>query len=56
LAKKIIFTFQKKIIYNFMIFLAKKIGGPTKISPSSAVVESEIRDPGWVKIRIRDPG
>jgi hypothetical protein len=40
-------------------FVATKKGMTTNFfSPLSfvAVIGSEIRDPGWVKIRIRDPG
>jgi hypothetical protein len=45
--------FKNKIIYNFVKFVApKKVMAPTLVP----VFGSEIRDPGWVKIRIRDPG
>jgi hypothetical protein len=39
-----------------MIFVATKKGRTNIIFPSSfgAVVVSGIRDPGWIKIRIRD--
>jgi hypothetical protein len=51
--------FKNKIIYNFVKFVATK-KGLTKnfFSPLSlvAVFGSGIPDPGWVKIRIRDPG
>jgi hypothetical protein len=49
--------FKNKIIYNFVQFVATKRGLTKKIfSPLSsvAVFGSEIRDPGWIKIRIRD--
>jgi hypothetical protein len=57
---------KAKIIYNFVKFVATKKGMTTNFfSPLSFVAvfgsgirdpRSEIRDPGWVKIRIRDPG
>jgi hypothetical protein len=49
--------FKHKIIYNFVKFMAIKKGMKTIFfSPLSFVADfgSEIRDPGWVKIRIRD--
>ncbi len=58
--------FKNKIINNFVEFVATKKGLTINIfSPLSLVnvfgsgirdPRSEIRDPGWVKIRIRDPG
>jgi hypothetical protein len=58
--------FKNKIILNFVKFVATKKGMKTNFfSPLSfvAVFGSgirdpgyEIRDPGWVKIRIRDSG
>jgi hypothetical protein len=51
--------FKNKIIYNFVKFVAIKKGKTTNcFSPVSfvAVFGSWIRDLGWVKIRIRDPG
>jgi hypothetical protein len=60
--------FKNKIILNSVKFVAPKIGMTTNFfSPLSFVPVavfgsgirdpgSEIRDPGWVKIRIRDPG
>ncbi len=59
--------FKTKIIYNFVKFVATQKGMTTNFySPLSFVAVfgsgirdpgSEIRDPGWVKIRIRDhPG
>jgi hypothetical protein len=50
--------FKSKIILNFVKFAATKtIWQQIFFSPLSfvAVVGSRIRDPGWVKIRIRDP-
>ncbi len=50
-------TSKNKIIYNFVKFVATKKGMTTYFfSPFSFVAcfGSEIRDPGWVKIRIRD--
>ena len=47
LAKKILYLFKNKIIYNFMIFLATKNGRTTKkFSPSAfgVVVGSGIRN------------
>jgi hypothetical protein len=39
------YLFKKKIIFNFMIFLAIKKGRKTNLSPSFvAVFASEIRD------------
>jgi hypothetical protein len=49
--------FKKKIILIFVKFVATKQGMTTSFfSPLSfvAVLGSGIRDPGWVKIRIRD--
>jgi hypothetical protein len=46
-------------MFNFVKFVAKLKGMTKQIfSPLSfvAVLGSEIRDRGWVKIRIRDPG
>jgi hypothetical protein len=51
--------FKTKIIFNFVnLWLHKKIGQQNFFSPLSfvAVFGSGIRDPGWVKIRIQDPG
>jgi hypothetical protein len=58
--------FKHKIIKNFVKFVATKKGMTTNFfSPLSFVAvfgsgirdpRSGIRDPGWVKIRIRDPG
>jgi hypothetical protein len=45
------FTSSKK--NNFVIFVATKKGRKTPFS-FVAVVGSGIRDPGWIKIRIRD--
>jgi hypothetical protein len=49
---------KNKIIFNLVNFMSTKKGMTTNFSPLSfiAVFGSEIRDPGWVKIRIRDPG
>ncbi len=50
--------FNNKMIYNFIILVAKNnCRSPQKNFPSfGAVVGSRIRDPGWIKIRIRpDP-
>jgi hypothetical protein len=56
--------FKSKIIFNFVKFMAPKKGMTTQFfSPLSFVAvfasgirdpRSEIRDPGWVKIWIRD--
>jgi hypothetical protein len=48
--------FKNKIIYNFVKFVATQIGMTNFFSPLSfvAVFGSGIRDPGWVKIGIRD--
>jgi len=51
--------FKNKIIFNFVKLMATKKGMSNHyFSPLSFVVVFgyEIRDPGWVKIRIRDPG
>jgi hypothetical protein len=51
--------FKTKIIYNFVKYVATQKGMTTNFfSPLSfvAALGSWIRDPGWVKIRIRDPG
>jgi hypothetical protein len=51
--------FKTKIICNFVKFVATyKVMTTNFFSPLSfvAVFGSGIRDPGWVKIRIRDPG
>ncbi len=51
--------FKHKIIYNFVKFMAIKKGMTTIFFPPLsfvAVFGSGIRDPGWVKIRIRDAG
>jgi hypothetical protein len=47
---------KNKIILNFVIFVATKKGGKQILPLSSfvAVAGSGIRDPGWIKIRIRD--
>jgi hypothetical protein len=37
-----------------MIFVATKMVGQTKYSPPPLLVLFWIRDPGWIKIRIRD--
>jgi hypothetical protein len=52
-----LYLFKNQIFYNFMIFVATK-NDRTKFSLSffGAVVGSGIRDPGWIKISIRDPG
>jgi hypothetical protein len=52
--------FQNKIIFNYVKFVATKKVGMTKknFHPSLLLLfldpGSEIRDPGWAKIRIRD--
>jgi hypothetical protein len=50
--------FKNKIIYNFVKFVATKKGLTTIFPPSLLLLfldpGSEIRDPEWVKIRIRD--
>jgi hypothetical protein len=53
--------FKNKIILNFVNFVATKISMTTNsFLPSLLLLfldlGSGIRDPGWVKIRIRDPG
>jgi hypothetical protein len=55
--------FKNKIISNFVKFEATKKGMTTNFFSYLSFVavtvldpESEIRDPGWVKIKIRDPG
>jgi hypothetical protein len=53
--------FKNKIIYNFVKFVAAKKGMATNFFHPSLLFlfldpGSEIRDPGWLKIRIRDPG
>jgi hypothetical protein len=55
----IFFLFKNKIIYNFIIFVATKNGRKKEIFPLLFFVMwldpgSENRDPGWIKIRIRD--
>jgi hypothetical protein len=51
----ILYQFKNKIIYYFMIFVATKNGRTKNFSPSfGAVVGSEIRNPGWTKMRIWD--
>jgi hypothetical protein len=53
LAKKILNCL--KILYNFIISVATENSKTNKIFPSfGAVVGSEIQDPGWIKIRIRE--
>jgi hypothetical protein len=48
---------KNKLIFNFVKFVATKKGLKTNFSPLFfAVFGSEIRDPEWVKIRIRYPG
>jgi hypothetical protein len=60
--KKILYLFKKEIIYNFMIFVDRKngIGQKKFVTPPLLVLlldqGSGIRDPGWIKIRIRDQG
>ncbi len=51
--------YKTKIILNFVKFMATKKGMTTNFfSPLSIIafldLGSEVRDPGWVKIRIRD--
>ncbi len=60
---QIFFLKQLKIniIYNFVIFVAtKKVGQQIFFHPDLLLLfldpGSGIRDPGWTKIRIRDPG
>ena len=53
--------FKNKIIFNFVKFVAtKNVWQQILFHPSLLLLfldpGSEIRDPGWVKIRIRDPG
>jgi hypothetical protein len=48
---------KNKIILNFVKFVSTKKGLTTNFfSPLSFVAVFWIRDPEWVKIRIRDPG
>jgi hypothetical protein len=51
--------FNNKIIFNFVKFVATKNSMTTHFFHPSLLLlfldpGSEIRDPGWVKIRIRD--
>ncbi len=48
--------FKGKIIFNFVIFVATKKATNNSSSPLSfvAVFGSGIRDPAWIKIRIRN--
>ncbi len=53
--------FKNKTIFNYVKFVATKKGMTTNFFSSlsfASVLDlgSGIRDPGWVKIRIRDPG
>jgi hypothetical protein len=53
--------FQNKIIFNYVKFVATKKGMTTNFFHPFLLLlfsdpGSEIRDPGWVKIRIRDLG
>jgi hypothetical protein len=49
--------FKNKIIYNFVKFVGIKKGlTKKKFSTPPFSWGFWIRDPGWVKIRIRDPG
>ncbi len=60
LVQIIFFNISNKIIYNFVKFVATKTGMTTNFffTPLFCCCffdpGSEIRDPGWVKIRIRD--
>jgi hypothetical protein len=57
MAKRILYLFKYKIIYNFIIFLAKKNGRRKKSFPSLLFwCRCWIRDSGWIKIMTRDPG
>ncbi len=47
--------FKNKIIYNFVKYVATKEDMTTNFTPLFCCC-FWIRDPGWVKIRIRDPG
>jgi hypothetical protein len=54
-------AYQNKIIFSFVKFVAAKNGLTKKFFHPCLLLlfldpGSEIRDPGWVKIRIRDPG
>ncbi len=53
--------FKTKIMYNFVKFVATLKGMTSNFFYPSLLLlfldpGSEIQDPGWVKIRIRDPG
>jgi hypothetical protein len=49
-----LYLFKIRIIFNFVKFVAPKKGMTTKtFSPPLLLLLS---DPGWIKIRIRDPG
>jgi hypothetical protein len=60
LAKKRLYLFKNKIIYNLMIFVGTKNGRTKKFFSLFWCCcwirdqGSEIREPGWIKIRIRD--
>jgi hypothetical protein len=60
--KKIPLPVKIKTIFNFIVFVVTKNGRTKEFSPSSFVavvgsgIGNEIRDPGWIKIRIRDTG
>jgi hypothetical protein len=51
--KNFLYLFNNKIIYNF-IFVAKKMVGEKKFIPLLFWCCCWIRDPGWIKIGIRD--
>ncbi len=53
--------FKNKIMFNYVNFVTTKKGMTTNFFHPSLLLlfldpGSKIRDPGWVKIRIRDPG
>ncbi len=49
--------FKNKIIFNFVKFVAtKKVPYRMTINFFSPLSVVSVLDPGWVKIRIRDPG
>jgi hypothetical protein len=58
LAQICLYLCKNKILYNLVKFMAKKKVGQKEFFSSSffILVRSGIRDPGWKKFKLRDPG